>query len=267
LQLDLAPNSHQTHSYLEEIDTPSATLAMPELCLDGWTITYIELQLRKGKQAKKKTSEGTPLKVNPQNQQVSSTLVTPGTSIQGAQCQGNIYVKTVSNACYQCHEEGHHKKHCPKKYLVRDYVNGRLNHVDLCTAREVQNVVFGSILVNSTPATVLFDSSSSHSFVSSKCVADHKMLKLEMKKPILVKSPRGKIRAAYMCPKVSLVIKGVNYEVNLIVLESLDIGVVLGRGWLTACHGKIDSTQHSVSLTTPSGDRFVYEGTRPHPKV
>jgi len=90
---------------------------------------------------------------------------------------------------------------------------------------------------------------------------------LEMKKPILVKSPSGKIRATRMCPKVSLGIKGVNFEVNLIVLESFDIDDVLGRGWLTACQGKIDCTQHSVSLTTPSGDRFVYDGTRPHPKV
>jgi len=199
--------------------------------------------------------------VNPQNQQVSSTLVTPGISIQGAQRQDSTYSKTASSACYQCHEEGHHKKHCPKKYPV--HVNGRLNHVDLCTAREAQNVVFGSILVNSTPATVLFDSGSSHSFISNKCVADHKMLMLEMKKPILVKSPRGKIKATHMCPKVSLGIKGVNFKVNLIVLESLDIVVVLGRGWLTACHEKIDSNQQSVSLTTPSGDRFVYEGTRP----
>ena len=137
----------------------------------------------------------------------------------------------------------------------------------MCTTREAQNVVFGSILVNSTPATVLFDLGSSHSFISNKCVADRKMLMLEMKKYILVKSPRGKIKATRMCPKVSLGIKGVNFEVNLIVLESLDIDVVLRRGWLTACHGKIDCTQRSVSLTTPSGDRFVYEGTQPHPKV
>ena len=137
--------------------------------------------------------------------------------------------------------------------------------MDLCTAHEAQKVVFGSILVNSRPTIVLFDSSFSHSFISNKCVVDHKMLMLEMKKAISVKSPRGEIKATHMCPKVSLGIKGVNFEVNLIVLESLDIDVVLGRGWLTACHGEIDSTQHLVSLTTPSGDKFVYEGTQPHP--
>ena len=71
------------------------------------------------------------------------------------------------------------------------------------------------------------------------------------------------MKATHMCPKVRLDIKGADFEVNLVVLESLDIDVVLGRGRLTAYHGKIDCTQHSVSLTTPSGDRFVYEGTHP----
>jgi len=61
-------------------------------------------------------------------------------------------------------------------------------------------------------------------------------------------------------------VKGLNFEVNLVVLEPMEVDIVLGRGWLTAYHGDIDCTQCSVSLTTPSGDRFVYEGTRPHPK-
>ena len=203
-QLPLVPNSHCTHSYLEDLDVPSATLAMLELCVDGWTTTYTELQPRKNKQAKKQTSEETSLKVDPQNQLVSTTLVTPGTLTQGSQCHGNTYSKTVSNVCYQFHEEGHYQKHCPKKYPVRDYVNSRLNHVDLSTAREAQNVVFGSILVNSTLATILFELGSSHSFISNKCVADHKMLMLGMKKPILVKSLRGKIIATRMCPKLVL---------------------------------------------------------------
>ena len=52
-QLPIAPNSPQIHSYLEELDTPSASLAMPEICLDGYTITCTEFQPRKSNQAKK----------------------------------------------------------------------------------------------------------------------------------------------------------------------------------------------------------------------
>ena len=151
--------------------------------------------------------------------------------------------------------------------VKQNYINGRVNHVDLCTAREAQNVVFGPILVNLTPAIVLLDPSSSHSFISSKRVADHKMLMLPMRKLRLVKSPRGKIRATRICPKVTLDIRGAKFVANLIVLESLEIDVVLGMGWLSSCHGVINWAQHSVSLTTaPSGDKIEYEGTQSHPK-
>ena len=57
---------------------------------------------------------------------------------------------------------------------------------------------------------------------------------------MLVKSPRGKIRVTRICPKVSLDIRGAKFVANLIVLESLEIGVVLAMGWLSACHGVIN---------------------------
>ena len=38
-----------------------------------------------------------------------------------------------------------------------------------------------------------------------------------------------------ICPKVSVDIKGVNFEANLIILELMDIDVILGMGWLSTC--------------------------------
>jgi hypothetical protein len=156
-------------------------------------------------------------------------------------------------------------RHCPKKYPVHEaqgqsiktsgnkvkqnYINVRLNHVDLSTICEAQIVVFGLILVNLTPATVLFDSSSSHFFISSKHVADHKILMVAMRKPMLVKSPRGKIRASCICLKVSIDIKGVNFLANLVVLDSLEIDIVLGRGWFSTYQGEAKWDQCSVLLT------------------
>ena len=61
-------------------------------------------------------------------------------------------------------------------------------------------------------------------------------------------------------PKVSLNIKGKNFEANLIVLELMDIDVILGMGWLSACKGVIKYAQRSVLLTTPSRERIEYEG-------
>ena len=74
------------------------------------------------------------------------------------------------------------------------------------------------------------------------------------------------MKANRICPKVSLDIKGVNFEANLIVLELMDIDVILGKGWLSACKGVIKYAERSVLLTTPSGERIEYEGIQPTPE-
>ena len=68
------------------------------------------------------------------------------------------------------------------------------------------------------------------------------------------------MKANRKCSRVSLNIKGVKFEANLIVLELVDIDVILGMGWLSACKGVIKYAQRSVLLTTPSGERIEYEG-------
>jgi len=74
------------------------------------------------------------------------------------------------------------------------------------------------------------------------------------------------MKANRICPKVSLDIKGVNFVANLIVLELMEMDVILGKGWLFACNGVIKYAQHSVLLTTPSGERIKYEGIQPAPE-
>ena len=110
---------------------------------------------------------------------------------------------------------------------------------------------------------VLFDPSASHSFICREYVEDHKITMLPMRKPMIVNSPRGEMKENRICPKVSIDIKGVNFEANLIVLELMDIDVILGMGWLSACKGVIKYVERSVLLTTPSGERIEYEGIQP----
>ena len=74
------------------------------------------------------------------------------------------------------------------------------------------------------------------------------------------------MKANRICPKVSVDIEGVNFEANLIVLELMDIDVILGKGWLSACKGVIKYAQRLVLLTTPSGERIEYEGIQPTPE-
>ena len=119
--------------------------------------------------------------------------------------------------------------------LKRNYIQGWLNNVDLITTHGAKEVVYGLIAVSLDTDMVLFDPNASHSFVSREYVEEHKMTMLPMRKPLIVNSLEREKKANRVCPKVSLNIKGENFMANLIVLELMDIDVILGKGWLSAC--------------------------------
>jgi hypothetical protein len=48
----------------------------------------------------------------------------------------------------------------------QNYILGKVNHVTIESTQEALDVVFGTFLVNSNPASVLFDSRVSCSFIS-----------------------------------------------------------------------------------------------------
>jgi len=163
-------------------------------------------------------------------------------------------------------EQNVHGKQVHGNKLKRNYILGRLNNVNMTTIHGAKEVVYGWIAVGSANAMVMFDPSASHSFISSAYVKEHKITMLPMRKPMIVKSPGGEMKANRICPRVSLDIKGIKFEANLIVLELVDIDVILGMGWMSACKGVIKYAQRSVFLTTPSGERIEYEGIQPSPK-
>ena len=127
--------------------------------------------------------------------------------------------------------------------LKQNYIQGRLNNADLITTHGAKEVVCGLIAVSSATAMVLFGPSASHSFISREYVEDHKINMLLMRKPLIVNSLGGEKKANRICSKVSLNIKRKNFEANLIVLELMDINVILGNGWLSACKGVIKYAQ------------------------
>jgi hypothetical protein len=67
-------------------------------------------------------------------------------------------------------------------------------HADAEVAQENPRVVLGMFLVNSTPASVLFDSGASHSFITSPFVAQHNIPISPMSRHMLVTSPGGELK-------------------------------------------------------------------------
>jgi hypothetical protein len=120
-------------------------------------------------------------------------------------------------------------------------------------AQQAPDVVLGMFLASSHPATILFYSRASHSFVSSCFVEKHSLPIATMKHTMLVSSPRGEMRTKHICPAVSITIRGVFFPSNLILLDSKGIDIVLGMDWLSKYDGVIQCARKAAKLTKKDG--------------
>ena len=89
-------------------------------------------------------------------------------------------------------------------------------------------VMLGTFDINSTPATVLFYSRASYSFISQAFVRNNSIPLCAMQNPILVNSLGGSMQASYRCLPTSLFLRGVEFKVSPIVLRTSSIDVILG---------------------------------------
>jgi hypothetical protein len=94
-------------------------------------------------------------------------------------------------------------------------------------------------LTSSHPTIVLFNSGALHSFITSSFVAKHNLLIANMKHTMLVSSPRGEMRTKHICPAISISLRGVNFLLNLILLDSKGIDIILDMDWLSMYDGVI----------------------------
>jgi hypothetical protein len=84
-----------------------------------------------------------------------------------------------------------------------------------------------------------------------------------MKTHLLIGSLNGEMKFAYVCPQVNLKIRGIDFQVDLVILTSSGIDVILGMDWLSECDGIIMCAKKSVLLTSPQGDRIEVVATAP----
>jgi hypothetical protein len=108
-------------------------------------------------------------------------------------------------------------------------------------------------LASSYPATILFDSGASHSFISSSFVVKHHLPITITKQTMLVSSPRGEMRTKHICPAISITISGVDFLANHIVLDSMGIDIILGMDWLRKYDGVILCAKTTIRLTKEDG--------------
>jgi hypothetical protein len=128
---------------------------------------------------------------------------------------------------------------------------------------EDANVVYGMFLINSIPASILFDSGASHSFVTKSFVEKNNISNYPLKRKLLIRSPGGELRATHSCPHTKLEIRGISFLVEFIVLESNGIDVILGIDYLTMYDEVISCAKRMVTLTSPQGERIEVNVSMP----
>ena len=60
---------------------------------------------------------------------------------------------------------------------------------------------------------------------------------------------------------------GVEFQANLVVIDSSRIDVILGMDWLRSWKVVINCGNSSVNLTTPSGEKVEYIATQPASEI
>ena len=125
-----------------------------------------------------------PRSRNESKEQAAEIMQDAMLSSQGSQPSSAIH---HHRKCYKCGQKGHYAKGCPQKRLSpaprqagqqgrpaqpRTPAQGRVNHVTAESAAKAPNVVMGTFMVNSHPATVLFDTSATHSFITKSYVEE-----------------------------------------------------------------------------------------------
>ncbi|KAA0033475.1 pol protein [Cucumis melo var. makuwa] len=182
-----------------------------------------------------------------------------------------------TRTCFKCRQEGHTADRCPLR-LIENAQNqgagaphqGKVFATNKTEAERAGTVVTGTLPVLGHYALVLFDSGSSHSFISSAFVL-HARLEVEPLHHVLsVSTPSGECMLSKEKVKACQIeIAGHVIEVMLLVLDMLDFDVILGMDWLAANHASIDCSRKEVTFNPPSMASFKFkgEGSKSLPQV
>ncbi|KAA0061256.1 gag protease polyprotein [Cucumis melo var. makuwa] len=173
-----------------------------------------------------------------------------------------------TRTCFKYRQEGHTADRCPLR-LTGNAQNqgagaphqGRVFATNKTEAEKAGTVVTGTLPVLGHYALVLFDSGSSHSFISSAFVL-HARLEVEPLHHVLsVSTPSGECMLSKEKVKACQIeIAGHVIEVTLLVLDMLDFDVILGMDWLAANHVSIDCSRKEVTFNPPSMASFKFKG-------
>ena len=112
-------------------------------------------------------------------------------------------------------------------------------------------------------ARILFDSSTSHSFIVASCVRELGLKVETLENPLHVSSPlRTRVSVDLICRGCELVISEILLTVDLRVMDMLEFDVILGMDWLMAHRVIINNERRRVTSYTQDGICVTFQGDK-----
>jgi hypothetical protein len=162
---------------------------------------------------------------------------------------------TVKRPCYNCDQSGHFSKFCPYPPRKKQQTyNARVHHTTVDEIPEGEPVTAGKFPINQNPTIVLFDSGSSHSFMSQAFARKHEQLCTDLSYGYCISSAGADVLTNQMVRGATLRLGSRKFRVNLIVMPELVLDVIIGMNWMNECGAVIDTGSRVLTLKDSQGE-------------
>jgi hypothetical protein len=119
---------------------------------------------------------------------------------------------------------------------------------------EGEPVTAGKFRVNQHPAVVLFDSGSSHSFLSQAFARKYEQLCTYLSFGYRISLAGADVLTNQMIRGATLELGSQKFWVNLIVMVGLVLDVIIGMNWMKDWRAVIDTGSRVLTLKDPQGE-------------
>jgi hypothetical protein len=125
---------------------------------------------------------------------------------------------------------------------------GRVNFTTLSELPEGVPIMTGTFSINHQPVIILFDSSATHSFISSKCGTKVGLYFYPTKGTYMIATPGGKITSNQIYRKVPIQLGSNLIKTDLLLLDLEGMDVLLGMDWMTRHRVSFDISSRAVEI-------------------